>query len=129
MAERSVSGEAKTYRILVLANAEPGRESEFDAWYSERHVPEILRTSGFKSAQRFQLSAAQVSAEPLPHRYVTIYELETLDIQAALDALAARRAAGQITPTDSIAPGALAYVLESMTELIAPPTVSEQQGN
>ena len=127
MTEPGPARPALAYKILVLANAVPGREAEFDRWYTERHVPGVLGTPGFKSAQRFELAATQVTPNPGPHRYVTIYEVETSDIQAVLDELTARRAAGKIARSDDIAPDAIAYVLQPITDMIRAHTASNPQ--
>ena len=38
---------------IVKANPMIGREDEFNRWYDEIHLDEVLQISGFKSAQRF----------------------------------------------------------------------------
>ncbi|WP_167480822.1 hypothetical protein [Mesorhizobium waimense] len=39
--------------FTVLNNPVEGREAEFNAWYDDRHVHDILRLPGLVSAQRF----------------------------------------------------------------------------
>ena len=75
--------------FVVLTNPVEGREDEFNQWYSDIHVREVVDIPGFVSAQRFALSDAQ-SAGAGPHKYLAIYEVEG-DPAAALEALKAAR--------------------------------------
>ena len=80
------------------------RADEYDKWYDEVHIPEVLGTPGFVSARRFTGSAVKrpsVVGE-LP-QYLTVYELDTDDLQGAFDALDARVKTGEITkPPDGL---------------------------
>jgi hypothetical protein len=53
---------------LVFSNPVPGMEDEFNEWYSDRHVHEIVRVPGYVSAQRFRVTrhraGGQVTASP-----------------------------------------------------------------
>ena len=75
--------------LVVLTNPVPGKEDEFNEWYSNIHIQEICQLSGFKSAQRFKLSDAQMGSDGA-HGYLAIYEIEG-DPAAALEALKAAR--------------------------------------
>jgi hypothetical protein len=44
------------YNYLVISNARAGRESEFDRWYTEQHLHDVLRVPGFIAAQRFEVA-------------------------------------------------------------------------
>ncbi len=75
--------------LVVLTNPVPGKEDEFNEWYSNIHIQEICQLPGFKSAQRFKLGDAQLGPDGA-HRYLAIYEIEG-DPAAALEALKAAR--------------------------------------
>ena len=81
--------ETKRHLFIALSNPAGGKEEEFNAWYDAFHVPECLRVPGFKSGQRFKLSAS-LNGEP-QQRYLALYELEGDDPQAILDKLGATR--------------------------------------
>jgi hypothetical protein len=72
-------------RYLLLAFSDckdPSREKEFNDWYTNLHVPDMLEVPGMIRASRW------ASAEPKEgqHRqYLALYELETEDL-AAFDA-------------------------------------------
>jgi hypothetical protein len=74
------------------------RQGEYDKWYDEVHIPEVLGTPGFVSARRFSGSPVRrpsVVGE-LP-QYLTVYDLDTEDLQGAFDALDARVKTGDIS--------------------------------
>jgi hypothetical protein len=54
------------------------REDEFNEWYSNMHVPDMLKIPGMKSATRW----VSATDKPNQHRkYLALYELETGDIE------------------------------------------------
>jgi hypothetical protein len=55
--------------LLTSVDISPGAEDEFNRWYNEKHLPEILACPGFLSATRFECA----QGEP---RYIAVYELE-----------------------------------------------------
>jgi hypothetical protein len=65
--------------LLVFSNPVDGREEEYNAWYSEHHLDEILAIDGFRLAQRFRLAddARMTRDTPdAPYRYLALYEVE-----------------------------------------------------
>ncbi|SFI60870.1 MULTISPECIES: DUF4286 family protein [Microbacterium] len=80
---------------VVQTNAVPGREEEFEDWYSHQHLSDVLAVPGFRSAQLFGMSTVQrdTANAAYPYRHLALYELEE-DPRAALDALAAAVAGG-----------------------------------
>jgi len=69
------------YAFIVLTNAVPGREEEFSRWYTDEHLDHCLALDCFVSAQRFRFVPKEPGEYPA-HRYLTIYEMETDDVQA-----------------------------------------------
>lgn len=70
-----MTSEAHDQEILIaLVNPREGREEEFNAWYTDVHLPEVVELPGFLSAQRYSLPEALVEA--LPYRYATLYRIE-----------------------------------------------------
>ncbi|OGO01282.1 MAG: hypothetical protein A2Y90_02970 [Chloroflexi bacterium RBG_13_52_12] len=72
-------------RYLLFAFSDckdPAREKEFNDWYDNMHLPDMLEVPGMIKASRW------MSAEPKEgeiRRYLALYELETDDL-AAFDA-------------------------------------------
>ena len=62
--------------LLVFTNATDGDDAEFNRWYDEVHLKEVLETPGFVAAERFELSGTQMTEGEQPHRYLAIYEIE-----------------------------------------------------
>lgn len=75
--------------LLVFSNPTDGREEEFNRWYSEHHLDEILAIEGFKKAQRFELADAKMTRDTpaAPYRYLALYEIEDGQLERADSAL------------------------------------------
>jgi hypothetical protein len=68
--------ERKIY--FVFGNAREGQDDEYNDWYDNVHLPEVLATPGVISAQRFTIEVpefAKAFGEP-KHRYLAMYEYE-----------------------------------------------------
>lgn len=62
--------------MLVLSNAMNGREEEFNRWYDNTHVHEVIDfCDEVVSCQRYRICNAQLQTEQ-PHRYLAVYEFE-----------------------------------------------------
>jgi hypothetical protein len=58
---------------MVLSNAATGTDEEFNRWYSDVHIPEILQLPSFVSARRYRLD--QGIPARTQHSYLAIYEV------------------------------------------------------
>ena len=85
------------YMFLILANAAEGRDGEFNEWYDNQHIGDVLKIPGFVSAQRF---TAVKSGPSAPFGYMTLYEVETDDV-AATQAAVVAAAGGPAMPMSS----------------------------
>lgn len=88
------------YRQIVFTNPVEGREGEFNRWYDEVHLPEVLAVPGFLSATRYAVT--QPGGDIPSHRYVAIYEMEADDPDAVLAEVGARVERGEIAISDTI---------------------------
>ena len=86
--------------LTVFTNPVEGKEDEYNEWYSNVHVQEVVTIPGFVSAQRFALSESQMGGTP-SYRYLAIYEIEAPSVEIALQAL--RDARPHLNMTDAIA--------------------------
>ena len=101
-----------THRLVVFTEPTAGREDEYNQWYDEVHLKEVLATEGFVGAQRFALSDAQIGdvAGAAPSRYLAIYEIEADSLEGALEKLSAGSAKMQMSDAlDTSAAKAFAY--------------------
>jgi hypothetical protein len=84
---------------LYLVFSDPSddvSEEEFMAWY-DRHIPEILETEGFVSAQRYRVRPiAYDGPSPPSQRYLVLWET-TKDINELRAELSRRAKAGEFT--------------------------------
>jgi len=74
--------------MLVYTNCtDPSREREFNDWYDNTHVPDVLEIPGFLNATRY------VNNNPSEGtgRFLAIYEIETEDIGKTVAALQENR--------------------------------------
>jgi hypothetical protein len=79
-----------THRLIVFTEPAAGKEAEYNEWYDQVHLKEVLEMEGFVAAQRFALSDAQIAenaGEHVPSRYLAIYEIEAESLPAALEKL------------------------------------------
>lgn len=84
---------------IVLSNpASAEREREFNDWYDNRHVPDLMALPGFVGAQRFRV-AVPLRGE-VPWRYLALYELEGDDLSRVLADLVDAHADGRIAVSD-----------------------------
>ncbi len=84
--------------LLVFSDPVEGRDDDYNTWYNEVHLGEVLQTDGFVRAQRFKV--ADLMPGVTDHTYVAFYELETDDPGAAMKALGG--AMPGFTMTDAI---------------------------
>jgi hypothetical protein len=87
--------------ILAVTNAVAGREAEFNKWYDEVHVKDLVAVPGIGAAQRYRVVAPNGMPAP-PYEYLTIYRADV-----SPDAIFANLAATRDTRaiSDSLAPG------------------------
>jgi len=75
--------------LLVFSNPADGCEDEYNDWYTNHHLDEILEIEGFKRAQRFRLADAKMTHDTpdAPYRYLALYEVEEDALERADSAL------------------------------------------
>jgi uncharacterized OB-fold protein len=64
--------------LLVESNSVSGREDEYNDWYSNQHLADLLAIPGFDAAQRFILSPEKrfPDSPDHPYRYLALYEFD-----------------------------------------------------
>lgn len=101
-----MSGTGK-HLLVALTNAVEGREDEFNDWYSNRHLDDILALPGVMAARRYVLSQSQTRPPPYPYRYCAVYEIETDNLEALQQELSARARTPKMPMSDSMSPDSL----------------------
>jgi hypothetical protein len=108
----------KDFSYVVLSNPVPGRDDEYNEWYSERHLADVMAVPGFVSAQRFRLRDTQAEGAPQQH-YMAIYNMRTDDPEEVIVRLTALVETGKMEMTEAFSYEGLSTVLyEAITPLI-----------
>lgn len=73
-------GPMSKHEFLVLSTPREGDDIEFNRWYSDVHIPDVLAVPGVVSAQRFRIMETRAADPALPRwRYVAIYTIDSED--------------------------------------------------
>ena len=83
--------------LLVMSDAVEGRDAEYNDWYDQVHLPDVLSVPGFVGARRF-VAEPSVHGELPAQRHLAIYEMEGDDVDALHAALSAAAARMEISP-------------------------------
>lgn len=96
-----------SYLMIVYSAPVKGREDEYNRWYNEQHLPDVLRVDGVAAARRF-------NALPAPDGekagYMAIYELECDDPTQVMDRLAGLAGTDEMVMTDAMDPDSVSVV-------------------
>jgi hypothetical protein len=117
--------------LVVLSNAVEGRDAEFNEWYTNRHLGDILNLQPYTAAQRFKLSETQLGDGQLPYKYLAIYEVESDDAADAAKALSSE-SVGSMYISPALDMGStVAWLYSPITERVsreALPAASQARG-
>lgn len=91
------------YKFVVLTNPRPDQESEYNRWYDEVHLGDVVDVPGFVAAQRFQIDDAEDFSG---YRYLSIYDIESDDPKATFAALTERAGTDAMTISSALDPNA-----------------------
>lgn len=106
------------YILIVYSNAAQGQEEEFNRWYNEVHLPDVLALPNYTSARRFKLidfKLDEMAPDP-EHQYVAYYYLKSDDPVGALNDLRDRVLTGKILMSESMAPDFQAVAYRAICE-------------
>ncbi len=106
-------------RHLLIALSRPveGREAEYNDWYQNVHLAQMVALPGFVSAQRFRVSRSLGARDVFP--YLALYEIDTDDIDASVRAIETSPESGTLLIADSIdRQAAYAAIYEEFGEVV-----------
>jgi hypothetical protein len=78
--------------MMVFSNASSPEEiPEFNRWYDETHLNEVLQVPGVVAATRYELDEDQMlpGEDGFGRRFLAVYEIEAEDLQQVRDAIRA----------------------------------------
>jgi hypothetical protein len=76
------------YKLVLLTENVPGKEDEFNEWYTHVHMMDMASVPGIVGAQRFKLESTVMGE--FKNRYLAIYDLETDDPGMIVEEVRAR---------------------------------------
>ncbi|MET0545664.1 MAG: hypothetical protein ABWZ40_05070 [Caulobacterales bacterium] len=63
--------------LIVFSNPLDGRHDDFNDWYTNVHIRDVMRMPSSVGVQRFKLAEEQpVGSAPSPYKYVVLYEID-----------------------------------------------------
>jgi hypothetical protein len=85
--------------VIVESNCkEPAKEDEFNRWYNEIHLHDVLETLGVVRATRYE----RIAPEEGQAKYVALYEVEADDLGAVMNSveenIARKASQGRMSP-------------------------------
>lgn len=102
------------YTLVVLSNPVEGRVEEYNNWYTNQHLDDVLRVPGFTAARRFKLGEGFDG----PHKYLALYEMETSNPGAVLEELTKRANTPAMPISDAMDANVSMSMFESITPLV-----------
>lgn len=88
--------------MIVRAAPVAGRDDDFNRWYDERHLVDLLAIPGIISARRFELAAEQLMPVTDGLSYLAIYQIETDDLAGVIAEIKGRIGTGRMPRTDAM---------------------------
>ena len=79
----------RRFKMLVFSEPFEGQDDEFNAWYTNQHLNDLVALPGFTSAQRFTLHSASMGTTL--NKYLAIYDVETDDPEGVIEHMFAVR--------------------------------------
>ena len=102
------------YQYVILSQAKPGHEAEYIRWYKEQHLVDVARQPGVVSARLFQPALQKVYDVEVPtYVLMTMYELETDDPAATMEAIKALAGSAEMPMTDALDKTGMIQVIAS----------------
>lgn len=85
--------------MVVMTNVnDPSKDADFNQWYDDVHLSDVLQTPGIKKATRFKLAQGKVKEGR--GQYLALYELEVDDLASVMatlnETMDRRKAAGRV---------------------------------
>lgn len=79
------------YKLVVISRPfDHSDEVEYNRWYDDEHLSDVLKVKGIVAAQRYQGVARQPEIGNRMNPYLAIYEIETDDLESVVRELELR---------------------------------------
>ena len=108
------------YNMIVMSNPVDGHEAEYNHWYQNIHLGEMVALPGIRSARRFR--RVRNLKETDSYANVAVYDIETDDVDGVLQGVAEAAGKGQLNMSVSIDTGnAYAVIYEECGPVVSEP--------
>lgn len=106
-------------QFVVITRAEPGAEQEFDRWYDEVHLEDVIAVPGITKATRFRILSQGPAAFETPVWYsIALYEIDSDDPQAVISEINKRWQNGQMSISEALDADILLQFLAEPTRTV-----------
>lgn len=85
-----VGGTMQRCKLIVLSNAKPGCEDEYNDWYTDVHLADMLQVPGIVGAQSFRRILNQHDPGPYRWAYMALFECENDNVKQVVERLRGR---------------------------------------
>lgn len=103
------------FNLIALTNPLDGRDAEFNDWYTNVHLGDVLKLPGVVAAQRYQLNEVQHRPGPFEWKYMAVYEIEIDDIGVTLAALKAASGTDAMPLSPALSPERMVWIYRPIT--------------
>jgi hypothetical protein len=104
------------YTLVVFTNPVEGREDDYNEWYDNQHLGDVIAAAGFDRAERLRLTGIGAPSEA-KHRYLALYQVETDDPESVFKGLIAAAGTDAMPMSDAIdLAGSSMGLFETITE-------------
>ncbi len=105
------------FQYVILSRAKPGREDEFETWYRDQHLADVLKMPGVVRGKLFRIGLQKVYDLDAPQwTLLTIYDLEGDDPQAIIDAIVAVSGSDDMPLSDALTKAGMVQVVGTLVE-------------
>jgi hypothetical protein len=89
------------YTLVVFTNPVEGREDDYNEWYDNQHLGDVIAAAGFDRAERLRLTDIGTPSVT-QHRYLALYQVETDDPESVFKGLIAAAGTDAMPMSDAI---------------------------
>ena len=89
------------YTLVVYTNPVEGKEDEYNDWYDNQHLGDVIAAAGFDRAERMRITDV-VPATSASHRYLALYQVETDDPESVWKGLISAAGTDAMKMSDAI---------------------------
>lgn len=76
----------QAYYHLVFSNPVAGKEDEYNSWYDQQYIPDVVAVPGFVSGQRLAFATAGLHAGATKYQDLVVFKIVTDDLPSVYEA-------------------------------------------